>query len=266
MKGNTSWMSDLDFVLSRSPGPAGPPLRLPSIDDLTEGVIKQLIKTLSSNICKSLQQDVDTFSRLSLIRNRLEPVDPKKVEDVPTFHILYLRHYLTRIPNYKHRISLMRLLLGACVPCIFKASPARTPKPSDDWSSYCCRACDAHYETPEHVMLACPADLELLAIREQFMASLPSRQRYNVPVQDNEAFQVLKNCIYSWDLVVATARFVHQAMVLWQRKVLEGFRCFDSAEEDLNSDGDSEFNVSASGSDFGDEEFGNDESITAILH
>ncbi|THU98828.1 hypothetical protein K435DRAFT_660100, partial [Dendrothele bispora CBS 962.96] len=208
-----SWVSDLDLVLRRLPGNEVRQLFLPQRTDLCALTIDGLVKEIRRVSSEHLLSEINSFHRLSLLRGRIEPIDPNS-DDKPSSPVLRFRHYLHRVSNHRHRRSLTRLLAGNVSPFIFHCSPGRSYMEGDNVDSKQCRLCRSTFETPEHVMLSCRSAGDIVLLRREFLQSNhldPDAQR-----SCNHVFELLRGLIFSWELVPATAKFVHECLIIWK--------------------------------------------------
>ncbi|KAJ3855988.1 hypothetical protein EV368DRAFT_8559, partial [Lentinula lateritia] len=139
------WLSDLDYAISQLPGHH----RLPHLRDLNSDCIDTLIKTIEFSTKSELQSHIDTWSKLSLLRNRLEPKETGPAKQ----QMIGLRHYLTQVQNHAHRRTVTKLLCGDLTPQVFRASasPLRQLTPTEVLNR-ACRACNRQGETPQHLL------------------------------------------------------------------------------------------------------------------
>ncbi|KAF5336625.1 hypothetical protein D9758_015930 [Tetrapyrgos nigripes] len=166
------WLSDLDLVIHRLPHPPDlPKLQLPPNNLLSPVSIDELIKDVKSYSSKFLLQQINSFTRLSLLRNRIEPTDPDS-DSSPSSPVLCLCHYLLHTPHHRHHKSLTRLLCSNVSPWVFCCSPGRTPRDGDDIPSKLCRFCKSSYETPEHVLVQCLHLPQITALCSIFLLSI----------------------------------------------------------------------------------------------
>ncbi|THU94315.1 hypothetical protein K435DRAFT_860677 [Dendrothele bispora CBS 962.96] len=167
--GNSCWLMDLDWVIQHLPGEHT--LFLPQNDDLTVANLELLTKAIKQNSNSVLLNEINSYSRLSLLQGRIEPTDPEDNLE-PRSPVLCFRHYLHRVSNYRHRRSVTRLICGDLCPMTFRSSPGRRPKPEDVFDLKCCRGCRQQYETPEHVLLQCLHVPEIVDLRHRFLSSV----------------------------------------------------------------------------------------------
>ncbi|KAK7458763.1 hypothetical protein VKT23_009768 [Stygiomarasmius scandens] len=210
--GEPCWLMDLDWAIRNLPN--NEKVFLPQNQDLDTEGIEKLLKTVRAVSNNGLRSEIDSFSRLALLRNRVEPTDPEKDLE-PSSPTLHFRHYLHRVSNHRHRRSLTRLLCGNLVPTIFRASPGRLPKSGDDFAVLACRACKGSYERPEHVLLQCSKVPGIVLIRNSFLASLNLITTGHR--SDHHALELLKSLIFSWDVVIPAAKFISDVLAIWMK-------------------------------------------------
>ncbi|KAF5335890.1 hypothetical protein D9758_017543 [Tetrapyrgos nigripes] len=208
------WLSNLDYILRHLPHhPDIPPLSLPPNELLTPSNMTDLIKQVNNSSSKFLLWHIENFSHLSLLRGRVEPVDPDS-DSTPSSPIVYFRHYLHRVTHYRHQRSLTRLLCGNVSPWVFRCAPGRTPHNNNNPSSMLCHFCNMSYETPEHVLLQCLHLPQITSLRSVFLSSIhldPLATRSN-----SHALELLKCWIFDWNLVAATAALTHNVLIIWK--------------------------------------------------
>ncbi|KAF5387236.1 hypothetical protein D9757_006871 [Collybiopsis confluens] len=213
-----SWLMDIDCALRRLPNST---LFLPFLADLSPTIISRISKDLHSLTLSNLQLDIDNLHQLRLLRGRQEP-QPDGSFSAP---IIALRHYLLNVHNFRHRLLLTRLICGSLSPATFRASPGK-PLFDDTPNSriYTCRLCRAPYETVEHMLFQCTASIELVVRRSSFLRHIIPLFPQNVahprpPWRTSVAFGLLKQCIFHWELVPHTARFVFDMVSKWNELV-----------------------------------------------
>ncbi|KAH7879474.1 uncharacterized protein C8R40DRAFT_1035802, partial [Lentinula edodes] len=167
--GSPCWLSDLDYAISQLPGHH----RLPHLQDLNNDCIDTLIKTIEFSTKSELQSHIDTWSKLSLLRNRLEPKEAGPAKQ----QIIGLQHYLTQIKNHAHRRTVTKPLCGDLTPQVFRASasPLRPLTPTEVLNR-ACRACNLRGETPQHLLFQCPSLTSITSLRSEFFLSIRQSQ------------------------------------------------------------------------------------------
>ncbi|KAF5363150.1 hypothetical protein D9758_008367 [Tetrapyrgos nigripes] len=208
------WLSDLDFVLRALPHPPHTDgVFLPPNQYLSPAQINIIINEVKRSSSSFLLHQIDTFSRLSLLRNWSEPTDPAANARCSS-PVILLRHYLLQVHHHRHRRTLTRLLCGDVSPWVFYCAPGRTPKIDDDPATKLCRFCQRTYETPEHIIIQCLYIPQIVALRSSFMVDLgidPLAHRSN-----QHAFQLLQCWIFNWDLIPKAAKLIHDIFIIWK--------------------------------------------------
>ncbi|KAF5390910.1 hypothetical protein D9757_004033 [Collybiopsis confluens] len=209
---------DIDCALRRLPNST---LFLPFLADLSPTIISRISRDLHSLALSNLQLDIDNLHQLRLLRGRQEP-QPDGSFSAP---IIALRHYLLNVHNFRHRLLLTRLVCGSLSPATFRASPGK-PLFDDTPNNriYTCRLCRAPYKTVEHMLFQCTASIELVVRRSSFLRHIIPLFPQNVahprpPWRTSVAFGLLKQCIFHWELVPHTARFVFDMVSKWNELV-----------------------------------------------
>src|SRR5262249_31475236 len=127
-----------------------------------------------------MESCINQYTDLFLLRGRLEPVE----EGRPNAKTSTLRHYLTLVNVPAHRLTLTRLLCGS-----LNIRNTRGP----------CLLCGNSLETPQHILLQCPADA-LLDVRAAFLDDIAAF----FPLPDNRLFDdstalfYLRKFIFHW--------------------------------------------------------------------
>ncbi|KAK1223603.1 hypothetical protein PQX77_013532 [Marasmius sp. AFHP31] len=236
------WLMDIDWVLQNLPGSEGK-LKLPPLETMTVDLVTDLRNRTSTLACQQLQGQIDTNSKLTLLRDRIEPVDPS-TKDSPRRHILYVRHYLKQVPDHRHRVILTRLVLGDLSPAVFRARAGKEYTQTDNWRSLMCRGCGLQYETPEHVVFRCMGDVELGRTRLLLVRDIAKRW-CDWRIYQTAPLELMKRCIFDWDFVGRFARALFAIVARWRERVKNPIKVFD----DDMTDGDSEEEWSADDSD-----------------
>ncbi|KAJ6506240.1 hypothetical protein C8R47DRAFT_930663, partial [Mycena vitilis] len=94
---------------------------------------------------------------------RLEP----EKDSAPVQKTLQFRHYLN-VVNPKHRKALTRLLLSSHCLALERLRWVESRRPRIDRNLRVCRFCKAEIESPEHALLECTAEADLVALRDDF--------------------------------------------------------------------------------------------------
>ncbi|KAJ3773072.1 hypothetical protein FB446DRAFT_734292 [Lentinula raphanica] len=231
--GSPCWLSKMNSALSCLPSHPS----LPDVQNMDPIMIDSLIKSITDNVKSELVSHLNTWSKLSLLRDRLEPK-----EDGPSMRqALVLRHYLLVLQNHSHRQLLTRLLCGDLTPSVFLASPSplRTLLPSEIQQRLC-RACKNCPETPQHVFLQCQSIITLTELRFQFLGSIPVAVPASLQFSDTDALLYLKRFIFDWNLVSPTAKYLYKATMLWKDFILTGHTSVHASSHDVVTDSSSD--------------------------
>ena len=102
-------------------------------------------------------------------------MEPEK-DSTPAQKTLQFRHYLN-VVNPKHRKALTRLLLSSHCLALERLRWVELRPPRIDRSLRVCRFCKAEIESPEHALLECTAEPQLLMLRADFI----SRRKKDIP-------------------------------------------------------------------------------------
>ncbi|PPQ83377.1 hypothetical protein CVT26_012753 [Gymnopilus dilepis] len=158
------------------------------------------------------QKELDDNTKLYLLRNRLEP---KKDGEGFTQVTFLLRHYL-KVANAAHRQSLTRLILS-CHPLALERlrhTEHRRPKIPRDMRL--CRFCKVHIESPEHALLECAGNEDIMALRTEFTNKL----EYELPqwdlVKNLDPVNRLRTLIAERDTIGLLAKFTHEVIALYE--------------------------------------------------
>ncbi|KAH7873818.1 uncharacterized protein C8R40DRAFT_1111886 [Lentinula edodes] len=134
----------------------------------------------------------------------------------------------------------MALLCGDLTPQIFRASasPLRLLTPTEVLNRTC-RACNLQGETPQHLLFQCPSLTSITSLRSEFFLSIrQSRPLLRSPnLSDSTALHYLRLLIFDWNLIIPTAKFIHEVVTLWQLFLDTGL---DGSLEHVESDYESE--------------------------
>ncbi len=159
------WLTDLEKAIANLERPAGADipkaLRIPTkFGKLTTTLVDAMVKATEDLAKGWLQFKIDTTYRTYLLQGRLEPQphpEPAK------YRTLAVRHYL-HLRITKHRKALTRLLLSD--------HPLALEQLRREDSHYfvprmerLCRLCSRKVESPEHAILLCKTEPELVALR-----------------------------------------------------------------------------------------------------
>ncbi|KAF8994366.1 hypothetical protein BDZ89DRAFT_898168, partial [Hymenopellis radicata] len=177
-----SWLGDIQWAIDHLPRPLGMDdvpeiLKLPP-DVRTYSAIQvdEMIKEVTHIAKTGLQLQIDSSYRTYLLWNRLEPLPPP---NKPAHRVIFVRHYL-RLRVTKHRKALTRLLLSdhpLALEQLHQENGRRQPyrfpdvRRADRYHPFVprderlCRLCGSSIESPEHAILLCEGDPDLVALR-----------------------------------------------------------------------------------------------------
>lgn len=142
------------------------PVAFPAPGDLfRDGSVSRIIESVELSLKRWLASAVKSSPRLTLIRDRLEPMRQGPARKVLT----HFRQYL-RVANVKHRLALTRIICGDsrfAVEIMGWRSRYREPV---DMHLRLCRFCRTCLETAEHALFMCRGRQELIDRRASFWA------------------------------------------------------------------------------------------------
>ncbi|KAF9026286.1 hypothetical protein BDZ89DRAFT_1134863 [Hymenopellis radicata] len=207
---NSSWLADLDLMVSSFAGQDTPVPALQSLTTLSAEIIDISIRSIKRAQHAALDAKVEDSISLYLLHDRLEPQ-----QDGSAKHItLALRQYLTRVSIADHRFAMSRILLGAHkLHGVHSSTSQATPQLQQ------CRMCHNHLETPEHMLLQCTADNHTVLIRQEFFTHLSqSTHPRFMPVSssDNAALFWLKAVMFKWNTAPVVARWIYHTSRHWK--------------------------------------------------
>ncbi|KAJ6495470.1 hypothetical protein C8R45DRAFT_824268, partial [Mycena sanguinolenta] len=168
--GKASWAMDLRFMISKLPFT----VVLPNLAAIAPTAIDGVIKSVNASLRVHLQWSIDDpdSPKLYLLRGRLEP----EKDSPPAHKTLQFRHYLN-VVNPKHRKALTQLLLSSHCLALERLHWVEFRRPIIPRDLRVCRFCKTEIESPEHALLECTAELELVQMREEFLC----RMRNDLP-------------------------------------------------------------------------------------
>lgn len=246
----TCWLGDLEHALSSLHIPVHLPRPLSS---LSPDAVKPLIHAVRHSMVTELQSKINSSSSLSLLHNRLEPLDPDS-DSRPKSICVFLRHYLHRVQHKDHRLTLTKTLLGEHS---FLANHHWVSRTIPSWS---CRSCGTTDETPAHVLIQCTGCAQndtpctfgqidgigpclhrrINSLRHSFFLHLNITYDISIPSSFTPGYAEmwLKKLIFDWNVVIPTARFIHLHYLLTSgRRPTAGWTLDDDlVEEELDTD------------------------------
>jgi hypothetical protein len=207
-----------------------------TLERLRKKIYRQMIEGMEGRILDN--------HRLFLLHNRCEP----QKEDHPKTVRLGLRHYLMQVSNVSHWRAITKLICGEDSYRLH----ADHDIPREERT---CRKCLAHIESPQHVLLQCPADLLTCALRRNLLELLQDCYSIHIPAApftDDQSTSLLWTIIFHWDAIPWTAQFVYRVHCIWCGKgwsapvqivpdarlaveeVLDSDHDYDQAEDDYD--------------------------------
>ena len=200
-----SWVKDVLTAATKLPF-ACPPL---DFANATPKSVEEYRKNLGIQANRWLQHEVDSSVELYLLHGRREPQKDKPATQIT----LYLPHYLSMVRTQSHREALTSIMLSThrlALGKLWHTDHAHQPVPRHE---RVCRFCMDKVESPEHALLECQSNPDVLKIRSMFMVKLfhtvPRLQPMSMTV-DSTAF--LKAIIYEHSTIVLTGKFVHDVL------------------------------------------------------
>jgi hypothetical protein len=162
-KNKKSWVGDVLTAATKLPFDA-PPL---DFANATDKSVEFYPKDIEAHALGWLQQEIDLSVKLYLLHGRREPQKDKP----PAQKTLYLPHYLFIIKNQDYREALTSILLSTHQLALEKlrhTDHALRPVPRHE---RLCRFSTAQVEGPEHALLECQANADVLKLRKDFYES-----------------------------------------------------------------------------------------------
>ncbi|KAH6913974.1 hypothetical protein BKA70DRAFT_1260038 [Coprinopsis sp. MPI-PUGE-AT-0042] len=156
-----TWVGDLRSVVTSLPFPCPFPdhAALQSPD-----AVAKLASDLERGMEGHLHSLVEGSPKLYLLKGRKEP--HKSSEGEWTVVPLVCRHYL-HVANAEHRRALTRVIVSNHYYAVELLQYSRVPR-----AECFCRFCGAEVETPEHVLLQCAWNEEIVEARTNFVSLL----------------------------------------------------------------------------------------------
>ncbi|KAF9001456.1 hypothetical protein BDZ89DRAFT_1169950 [Hymenopellis radicata] len=207
---HSSWLADLDLMVSSFAGLNAPVTALPQLSVLSPDAIDFSISSIKRAQHAALDTKLEQSLSLYLLHGRLEPQ-----EDGPPKHITAcIRHYLSGVSIADHRFAMTRILLGAHnLHGIHSSNSHAAPELQQ------CRMCHNHLETPEHMLVQCTADNDTNLIRAEFFNRLSqtTHPRF-VPVSfsDDSALFWLRAVLFEWKAAPVVARWIYHTCRRWR--------------------------------------------------
>lgn len=169
-----------------------------------------MIKAVSNLVKSTLQAKIDISVRCYLLHNRLEPLPyPEK----PVYKALFVRHYL-HLSVPKHRKALIRLLLSDPLLALEQLRLADRFHDFVPGDVRLCRLCGVSVETPQHAILLCKADDDLVNTRATALSVVQKTSlRFNPSlISELNALDTLKALIFQNVCLPIIAKLVYDVL------------------------------------------------------
>ncbi|KAF6740987.1 hypothetical protein DFP72DRAFT_835718 [Ephemerocybe angulata] len=218
MSGKPSWIGDLLHSLQKLPIP----VYVQNPHSLTGDDIGDIVNRVRKSMQDDLLHAINSMEGLYLLRNRLEP--PERVGDQPQVIALKFRHYLS-VPSLKHRVALTKLLTGSHELAVERLKWARTEtgdKIDLPRERRLCRFCLTHAESPEHALLECEANRDLVETRRVFWEKM-RREIITLPLMPHDFVsltEALKSIVAHRHTIRLVAKFAHQVLSIYSTVAL----------------------------------------------
>ena|ERR1700734_3073305 len=126
---------------------------------------------------------------------------------------MHFRHYL-KVDNYNHRKAITHIVLS-CHSLAVERLRWRRPKPPR--ADRLCRFCKQEIETPEHALLECESNTEIMNTREKFAVDIALINDDLLDVQKYGLTQCLKNLIGSKDTISRVSQLAYDVLEIFDR-------------------------------------------------
>jgi hypothetical protein len=206
LSGKPGWVMDILYVLKNLPFNV---ITL-NLTALSPQNIDDTIKSINQGLEKHLQQIIDTSPKSYLLTGRMELDNMGKL----SHKTLYFRNYLN-VENYKHRKAITHILLSChslAVERLRWRRPVSIPR-----SERLCRFCKQKTETPEHALLDCKSNSELLNIRQHFSTDIIKINAELLDIEKYGLTQCLKNLVSSQDTVSRVSQLAHDVIEVFDK-------------------------------------------------
>ncbi|KAF6742637.1 hypothetical protein DFP72DRAFT_822055 [Ephemerocybe angulata] len=213
MAGKPCWLGDLLHALQKLPTP----VYVHNPHSLTTEDIGEVMNKVQRSMQDDIMRAINSSEGLYLLRNRLEP--PENVGEPPQIVAIKFRHYLS-VPSLKHRVALTKLLTASHELAVERLKWARTPTgervdlPRD---RRLCRFCHLHAESPEHALLECKGNLDLVQLRHIFWQKM-RLELPQLPLETSGLASLvdgLKWIIANRPTIRLVAKFAYQVLSLY---------------------------------------------------
>ena len=205
LMGKPCWVMDILYVIKNLPFEVD----TLNIACLTPQKVDDTMISILLGLAKHLQQLIDNSPKSYLLTGRKELNKKGK----PIHKTLYFRHYLN-IDNYKHRRAITRIVLS-CHSLAVERLRWRCPTGIIPRSERLCRFCRQEIETPEHALLECKGNTEILNIREKFTLDIALINTNLLNTHEFSLTQCLKNLIGSQDTISRVSQLAYDVLEIF---------------------------------------------------
>ncbi|KZV91024.1 hypothetical protein EXIGLDRAFT_616178 [Exidia glandulosa HHB12029] len=196
-----SWFMDLQLVILKLRGP----FALSSGRDAATQDIELLRSRIEAHMGQEFSLELRNNKKLYLLLDRKGPA-------------CAMRGYL-KILNGQHREALTRLLLSCHTLAVERLRWVERYRDYVPYAERTCRLCKTEVETPEHVLLVCPADDDITSLRGTYLERM-AEVHDALPewMADGDATAYLRHLL-SLDISIAlTAEWIYDTMLLIDRQ------------------------------------------------
>ncbi|KAJ7587715.1 hypothetical protein C8J56DRAFT_786259 [Mycena floridula] len=204
--GFACWWMDLFIALSE----LSTPVYLSPLHELSDNIIDDLSKQVYKSAMISLQNDIDNSPRLYLLHGREEPLADEDSRD-SRYNTLALRHYLLLVTIQSHRHAITHLLVDGHP---LASETMRYSRTRISPEARLCHFCHSNQETPEHVLLGCIENLEMIELRSQFLDDINKCISLGSLLEMNDLTSILKALIFNRETISCVAKFVHEVFCI----------------------------------------------------
>lgn len=205
-RGKTSWLKAVNGAAQKLP------FECPAVDlDICDSRAVDAIKAaVVKNMNAWVLEQTEGLGKLYLIHGRREP---RKDSDKPPVRIaLTLRHYLeVDVTDYERAIT--SVVLSTHKLALEKLRYRDHSRPKIPRGQRLCRMCGGAVESPEHVLIECQANQDIVALRTDYRNGLARSEPGIVASWDrSDTCQVLKSIIASRNATFFSAKYMHRVL------------------------------------------------------
>ncbi|KZV68968.1 hypothetical protein PENSPDRAFT_581662 [Peniophora sp. CONT] len=205
--GHSCWIGDIAYALAH----LDVPVMLPAPRDLfREGSIKRLIASVDSAMKTWLKNTVQESPRLTIMKDRFEPMRQGPARRV----LMHFRDYL-RVTNVKHRLALTRIICGDSRFAIEIMGWRTRYREPVDMHLRLCRFCKSCLETPQHALFQCRGNRDLIGRRAGFWALVQPVSDIRPPQAPTTALEVFQALLTNSATVSLLAEYTYVVVTLY---------------------------------------------------